>query len=113
MLLAVALTVVLRRSSEGDLTGALGDEGVAEIGLESHAVPWPQLGAQLLEQVGAEAVALGAHQLYGDNNVFRQKWKTGGKITRKHFGDNQAKVGVVVLRFELGARTSARIGGGF
>lgn len=60
VLLAVGLAAVGR---EVYLPGALGDEGVTEIGFESHSVPGTQLGPHLLEQMRAKAVALGAHQL--------------------------------------------------
>ena len=54
---------VLRLSSEGDLVVAREQEGLTELLLEVHAVKGAELGAQPLEQVGREAVALSAHQL--------------------------------------------------
>lgn len=62
MLCAVVHTVLLL-SAEGDLVFASEQESLTELLLEGHAVKGTELRAQPLEQVGAEAVALRAHQL--------------------------------------------------
>ena len=49
--------------SKGDLVVAREHEGLTEVLLEVHPIIEAEFRAQPLEQVGREAVALGAHQL--------------------------------------------------